>query len=57
MIFLPLKVEKASGEPKKEREYITINVLKVTMGGININSEGVLGSRVLPFKRFLNIYY
>jgi hypothetical protein len=54
---LSLKVGGALGEPKRGRGCIIINVLKVAMGGINIDSEGVLGPRVLPFKRLLNIYY
>ena len=42
---------------KEREEYITINMPEVAMGGINIDSKGVLGPRVLPFKRLLNIYY
>jgi hypothetical protein len=55
--FLLLKVEGDLSEPGKGRGYIIINVPEVAIGGINADSEGVLGPRVLPFKRLLNIYY
>jgi hypothetical protein len=54
---LPLKVREALGEPGRGRGYITIDVPEIAMGGINIDSEGVLGPRVLPFKTLSNIYY
>jgi hypothetical protein len=57
VISLPLKVKGAPGKLKRGKGCIIIGVLKVVMGGININSERVLGPRVLPFKRLLDIYY
>jgi hypothetical protein len=54
---LPLKVREVSSEPGRGKGCMTIGVPEVAMGGINIDFKRVLGPRVLPFKRLLDMCY